>query len=43
VIVFLAVKVRLEEELLLARYPEYATYRARTWGLIPWCTRYRRM
>lgn len=43
VIAFLALKVRLEEELLLARYPEYATYRARTWGLTPWSTRSRRM
>ena len=41
VIAFLAIKVRLEEELLLARYPEYARYRARTWGLIPWSTRSR--
>lgn len=31
----LALKVRHEEGLLLARYPEYAAYRARTWGLVP--------
>ena len=32
---FLFVKVRLEERLLAARYPEYADYRRRAWGLIP--------
>ena len=35
VIAFLAVKVRIEERLLLARYPEYAAYKARTWGILP--------
>ena len=35
VVVFLMIKVRFEEQLLLARYPEYAGYRNRTWGLIP--------
>ena len=35
VVVFLVIKVRFEERLLLARYPEYAEYRNRTWGLIP--------
>ena len=35
VVVFLVIKVRFEEQLLLARYPEYAEYRNRTWGLIP--------
>lgn len=35
VIAFLAVKVRFEERLLLARYPTYAAYRTRTWGLFP--------
>ena len=39
VIVFLAVKTQFEETLLLARYPEYATYRKRTWGIIPWLSR----
>lgn len=32
---FLVVKVRFEERLLLARYPEYADYRRRTMGVIP--------
>jgi len=36
VIGFLAVKVRLEETLLLAHYPEYAEYKRRSWGLVPW-------
>src|SRR5207249_2919216 len=31
VVVFLMIKVRFEEQLLLARYPEYAGYRNRTW------------
>jgi len=35
VIVFLFIKVRLEERLLLERYPDYAEYRLRTWGLVP--------
>ena len=35
VIGFLLIKVRFEEQLLLARYPEYAEYRRRTWGVIP--------
>ena len=35
VIAFLAVKVRFEERLLLDRYPTYAVYRTRTWGLFP--------
>ena len=35
VVVFLVIKVRFEEQRLLARYPEYAEYRNRTWGLIP--------
>ena len=35
VIAYLAIKVRLEEKLLLERYPDYADYRTRTWGLIP--------
>ena len=39
VIVFLVVKVQFEEQLLLARYPEYAEYRRRTWGVIPWLSR----
>jgi protein-S-isoprenylcysteine O-methyltransferase Ste14 len=33
---FLLAKVRLEEKLLLARYPEYAEYKSRTWGIVPW-------
>ena len=36
VIVYLAIKVRLEEKLLAARYPEYEAYRAKTFGLVPW-------
>ena len=36
VTLFLAAKVRFEESLLLARYPDYAAYRARSWGLVPW-------
>lgn len=36
VISFLVVKARFEETLLLARYPEYADYRRRTWGIVPW-------
>jgi protein-S-isoprenylcysteine O-methyltransferase Ste14 len=36
VIIFLAIKVRFEEKLLVARYPEYLEYRRRSWGLLPW-------
>ena len=36
VIVFLVAKVRFEEELLLARYPNYTDYKDRTWGVLPW-------
>lgn len=36
VIAFLAAKVRFEESLLLARYSDYAAYRTRSWGLVPW-------
>lgn len=35
VIAFLAVKVRYEEQLLLARYPGYAEYMRHSWGLVP--------
>lgn len=35
VIVHLIAKTRHEEKLLLERYPDYAAYRKRTWGLIP--------
>ena len=34
-IAFLAAKVRLEERLLSARYPDYGEYRRHTWGLFP--------
>jgi protein-S-isoprenylcysteine O-methyltransferase Ste14 len=34
IIVFLTVKARYEESLLLAAYPGYATYRARTRGVL---------
>jgi protein-S-isoprenylcysteine O-methyltransferase Ste14 len=33
VIAFLALKVRVEERFLAERYPGYAAYRARTWGV----------
>ena len=36
VIAFLVMKVRIEEKMLLARYPGYAAYKARTWGLLLW-------
>jgi protein-S-isoprenylcysteine O-methyltransferase Ste14 len=36
VIVYLAIKVRFEEKLLVARYPDYSEYRRRSWGLLPW-------
>ena len=36
VILFLAIKVRFEETLLMTRYPDYAAYKSRTWGVIPW-------
>ncbi len=36
VIVFLVAKARFEETLLLARYADYAGYRDRTWGIVPW-------
>jgi protein-S-isoprenylcysteine O-methyltransferase Ste14 len=32
----LAVKAAYEERLLLARYPEYADYRRRSFGVLPW-------
>jgi protein-S-isoprenylcysteine O-methyltransferase Ste14 len=35
VVVFLMVKARFEQVLLRARYPEYADYQRRTWGIIP--------
>lgn len=35
VIAFLLIKARLEETLLVARYPDYADYRKRAWGVIP--------
>jgi len=35
VIGFLLIKVRFEERLLLARYPEYVEYKRRTWGIVP--------
>jgi protein-S-isoprenylcysteine O-methyltransferase Ste14 len=35
VMVFLIVKSRFEEELLQVRYPEYAEYKTRTWGVVP--------
>ena len=41
VIAFLVVKVRFEEKLLLTRYPEYAEYKERTWGILLWSRRSR--
>lgn len=35
VVAFLIVKSRFEEKLLLGRYPEYAAYRRRAWGIVP--------
>lgn len=32
----LAAKLRREERYLLLRFPEYASYRNRTWRLLPW-------
>jgi protein-S-isoprenylcysteine O-methyltransferase Ste14 len=34
--VFFDAKARLEERLLLAKFPEYAAYRGLTWRFIPW-------
>jgi protein-S-isoprenylcysteine O-methyltransferase Ste14 len=36
VILYLAIKIRFEERMLLASYPHYAEYRRRAWGLVPW-------
>ena len=36
VVVYLAIKIRFEEKMLLASYPEYSEYRHRAWGLVPW-------
>lgn len=35
---FLVVKTKYEESLLLQRYPDYAEYRERSLGVIPWVT-----
>jgi protein-S-isoprenylcysteine O-methyltransferase Ste14 len=32
----LIAKATLEEHWLMQRYPEYASYRAGTWRLLPW-------
>ena len=37
-IIFFLLKVRVEEKLLLARYPEYAEYKRGAWGIIPGIT-----
>lgn len=34
--VFFDAKARLEERLLLAKFPEYEAYRGRTWRFVPW-------
>jgi len=34
--VFFDAKARLEERLLLAKFPDYAAYRERTWRFVPW-------
>jgi protein-S-isoprenylcysteine O-methyltransferase Ste14 len=39
VVIFLVIKSRYEETLLIARYPEYATYREHTTGVLPWFRR----
>ena len=36
VIIFLVIKSRYEETLLIARYPEYSAYRQHTTGVLPW-------
>jgi protein-S-isoprenylcysteine O-methyltransferase Ste14 len=36
VIIFLLVKVKFEEKLLQARYPEYSAYMHRSMGILPW-------
>jgi protein-S-isoprenylcysteine O-methyltransferase Ste14 len=36
VIVFLIIKVQFEEQLLRSRYPQYAEYMTKSWGLVPW-------
>ena len=35
---FFLLKVRVEEKLLITRYPEYAEYTLRAWGIIPGIT-----
>ena len=35
IITFLFVKALFEEQLLQERYPDYAEYKARSWGIIP--------
>jgi protein-S-isoprenylcysteine O-methyltransferase Ste14 len=39
VIAFLVVKARFEEKLLMVRYPAYAEYKNRTWGVVPFIGR----
>jgi protein-S-isoprenylcysteine O-methyltransferase Ste14 len=34
-VALLLAKARYEERLLATRYPDYAAYRARTWGVLP--------
>ncbi|MEQ2005863.1 MAG: isoprenylcysteine carboxylmethyltransferase family protein [Limisphaerales bacterium] len=34
--VFFDAKARLEERLLMAKFPEYAAYRMRAWRFVPW-------
>jgi protein-S-isoprenylcysteine O-methyltransferase Ste14 len=36
VIAFLIIKVQVEEKFLLLRYPDYAGYQHKSWGIIPW-------
>ena len=33
---FFDAKARLEERLLMAKFPEHAAYRMRTWRFVPW-------
>jgi protein-S-isoprenylcysteine O-methyltransferase Ste14 len=35
IVTFFFVKAQFEEQLLQERYPDYAQYRARSWGIIP--------
>jgi protein-S-isoprenylcysteine O-methyltransferase Ste14 len=36
VILYLAIKIRFEEKMLISAYPNYAEYKRQAWGLVPW-------